>query len=44
MYLAAATLLRVQAGEERLDRPVPVTRADMVNHAPVTGARHRWRP
>lgn len=36
MYLAAATLLRVQAGEERLDRPVPVTRADMVNHAPVT--------
>lgn len=36
MYLAAATLLRVQAGEERLDRAVPVTRADMVNHAPVT--------
>lgn len=36
MYLAAATLLRVQAGEERLDRAIPVTRADMVNHAPVT--------
>ena len=36
MYLAAATLLRVQAGEERLDRRVPVTRADMVSHAPVT--------
>lgn len=36
MYLAAATLLRVQAGEERLDRMIPVTRADMVNHAPVT--------
>lgn len=36
MYLAAATLLRVQAGEERLDRAVPVTRADMINHAPVT--------
>lgn len=36
MYLAAATLLRVQAGEEQLDRVVPVTRADMVNHAPVT--------
>jgi len=36
MYLAAATLLRVQAGEERLDRPVPITRADMVNHAPTT--------
>lgn len=36
MYLAAATLLRVQAGEERLDRAIPVSRADMVNHAPVT--------
>ncbi|WP_395650655.1 class A beta-lactamase [Brevundimonas sp.] len=37
MYLAAATLLRVQAGEERLDRAIPITRADMINHAPVTG-------
>ena len=36
MYLAAATLLRVQAGEEQLDRLIPVTRADMINHAPVT--------
>ncbi len=36
MFLAAATLLRVQSGDERLDRAVPVTRADMVNHAPVT--------
>ena len=36
MYLAAATLLRVQNGEERLDRAVPVTAADMINHAPVT--------
>jgi len=36
MYLAAATLLRVQAGEERLDREIPITRADMVNNAPVT--------
>ena len=36
MYLAAATLLRVQAGEERLDRMIPITRADMINHAPVT--------
>ncbi|MFT4913996.1 MAG: beta-lactamase class A [Brevundimonas sp.] len=36
MYLAAATLLRAQAGDERLDRTVPVTRADMVSHAPVT--------
>jgi beta-lactamase class A len=36
MFLAAATLLRIQAGEERLDRAVPVTEADMVSHAPVT--------
>jgi beta-lactamase class A len=36
MYLAAATLLRVQAGQERLDRAVPVTAADMISHAPVT--------
>jgi beta-lactamase class A len=36
MYLAAATLLRVQSGEERLDRAIPITRADMVSHAPVT--------
>ena len=36
MFLAAATLLRVQAGEERLDRAIPVTQADMINHAPVT--------
>jgi beta-lactamase class A len=36
MFLAAATFLRVQAGEERLDRMIPVTRSDMVNHAPIT--------
>jgi len=36
MYLAAATLLRVQTGEERLDRMIPITRADLINHAPVT--------
>ncbi len=36
MYLAAATLLRVQAGHERLDRAIPITRADMLNHAPTT--------
>ncbi|MBJ7484011.1 class A beta-lactamase [Brevundimonas sp.] len=36
MYLAAATLLRVQAGDDQLDRLIPITRADMVNHAPVT--------
>lgn len=36
MFLAAATLLRVQAGQEQLDRAIPITRADMINHAPVT--------
>jgi beta-lactamase class A len=36
MYLAAATFLRVQAGQERLDRQIPVTAADMTHHAPVT--------
>lgn len=36
MYLAAAILLRVQAGQERLDRAIPVTQADMIFHAPVT--------
>ncbi len=36
MYLAAATLLRVQAGQERLDRKISITAADMVTHAPVT--------
>lgn len=36
MYLAAATLLRIQAGQERLDRAIPVTQADMISHAPVT--------
>ncbi|HEV2082058.1 MAG TPA: class A beta-lactamase [Brevundimonas sp.] len=36
MFLAAATFLRVQTGEERLERMIPITRADMVNHAPVS--------
>ncbi|MBU1347079.1 MAG: class A beta-lactamase [Alphaproteobacteria bacterium] len=36
MYLAAATLLRVRAGQEQLDRAVPITRSDMISHAPVT--------
>lgn len=36
MYLAAATLLRVQAGQEQLDRAIPITAADMINHAPTT--------
>lgn len=38
MYLAAAVLLRVQAGQEQLDRAIPVTQADMISHAPVTEA------
>jgi len=37
IYLAAATLMRIQAGDERLDRQVAITRDDMTNHAPVTG-------
>ncbi|WP_374599410.1 class A beta-lactamase [Brevundimonas sp.] len=36
MYLAAAILMRVQAGQERLDRAIPINSADMVSHAPVT--------
>ena len=36
MYLAAATLVRIQAGAEQAGRRVPITRADMINHAPVT--------
>ena len=36
LYLSAATLQRIQAGEERLDRAIPITAADMVSHAPVT--------
>jgi beta-lactamase class A len=36
LFLAAATLGRVQRGQERLDRPIPITKADMVAHAPVT--------
>lgn len=36
MFLATATLERVQRGEEQLERAIPVTAADMVFHAPVT--------
>lgn len=36
--LAAAVLARVDRGEERLDRVLPVTREDMRPHAPVTEA------
>jgi beta-lactamase class A len=34
--LAAAVLARVDRGEEKLARPLPLTKADMVPHAPVT--------
>lgn len=37
LFLAAATLQRVSAGTERLDREIPVTEADLTPHAPVTG-------
>ncbi|OGN51545.1 MAG: class A beta-lactamase [Caulobacterales bacterium RIFOXYB1_FULL_67_16] len=37
-FLAVATLERVQRDEERLDRAVRVTEADLIPHAPVTGA------
>jgi len=36
LFLAAATLLRVQSGRERLDRGVTITETDMISHAPVT--------
>ena len=36
MFLAAATLVRIQNGHERADRLVPITAADMISHAPVT--------
>lgn len=36
MYLAAATFVRIQDGRETADRMIPIARADMVNHAPVT--------
>ncbi len=35
-FLAAATLERVQRNEEQLDRPVRITPADMIPHAPTT--------
>ncbi|WP_292156886.1 class A beta-lactamase [Brevundimonas sp.] len=35
-FLAAATLERIQKGEERLDREIAVTAADMTHHAPAT--------
>lgn len=37
-FLAAATLERIQNGDEQLAREVPVTAADITHHAPVTEA------
>lgn len=37
VVLAGAVLARVDAGQEQLDRPLPVTQADIVFHAPSTG-------
>lgn len=37
LFLAAATLERVQRDEEALDRAIPIIAADMIAHAPVTG-------
>ena len=37
LFLAAAVLQQADRGEVRLDRQIPITGADMVFHAPVTG-------
>ena len=36
LFLAAATMERVQHHDEKLDRAIPITAADMLDHAPVT--------
>ena len=36
LFLAACMFERVQKGQERLDRPVPVAASDMVMHGPIT--------
>lgn len=36
LFLAAAVLERAARGEERLDRPVAIRRADILSHSPVT--------
>ena len=36
MYLAAAMFVRAQKGLDDLERMIPVTRADMISHAPIT--------
>lgn len=37
LFLAACVLERAQRGAEKLDRQIPILKADMVSHAPVTG-------
>jgi beta-lactamase class A len=37
LLLAAAILVRIDAGKERLDRPVPYGKDDLLGYAPVTG-------
>lgn len=37
LFLAAAMLERIQHDQETLDRAIPITAADMIAHAPVTG-------
>lgn len=39
LLAAAATLARADAGEDRMDRRVRFTTADIVSHSPVTGPR-----
>lgn len=39
VLLAGAVLARVEKGQERLDRPVDYTKADLLDHAPVTAVR-----
>jgi beta-lactamase class A len=37
LFLAACALARAERGTEKLDRPVPILKSDMVSHAPVSG-------
>ncbi len=39
LTLSALVLARVDRGEERLDRALPVREADLVPHSPITGTR-----
>ncbi len=39
VLLAGAVLARVEAGQEALDRRIPFSQADLVDHSPITSAR-----